>query len=585
MHYFVWPHSNLSLNTILGTQRQSVGIGGQSSYLRVLILCKHIKIGLELTMFDFVIVGGGSAGCVLANRLSENGRYQVCLLEAGGKNNSPLVSTPLATIALMFTKTYNWKFDSSPQKNQQNREVFCPRGKGLGGSSAMNGMLYIRGNDADYDRWDQEEGAKGWSFKDVLPYFKRSMNQERGGCERHGSSGPLNVSDPSRVVKFNKKFLQAGKEMGYPFTPDFNGDQQEGVGEYQFTIKKGKRHCASAAYLKPIKKRPNLTIITGAHASQVEWQDGRAVGVTYIDKNDSQQRVNAKREVILSLGAFNSPQLLMLSGVGPKQELEEKGIKVKHDLPGVGKNLQEHADIMVMRNSKKLIGGPLGINLYQAIHDMPGYLLYPLTKKGMPQSHHAETGGFFKSSDDQTLPDLQWTFAPAKLDDHGRNIKALIKPGYSAHITLLRPKSRGEVTLNSTSPKDVPKIDLNMLSHPDDVKDLMSGLKKTRALMQAPAFDKHLSDEVYPGEGCQSDEALEEYVRRKSNHIYHPIGTCKMGIDKMAVVDPELKVHGLEGLRVVDASIMPSLIGGNTNAPTIMIAEKASDMILADHQL
>ncbi len=534
-------------------------------------------------MFDFVVVGAGSAGCVLANRLSENGKFSVCLLEAGGKNNSPLVSTPLATIALMFTKKFNWKFESSPQKTQQNRQIFCPRGKGLGGSSAINGMLYIRGHDKDYDRWQEEEGAKGWSFKDVLPYFKRSQHQERGASERHGSNGPLNVSDPSRVVKFNKRFLQAGKEMGYPSTDDFNGDQQEGVGEYQFTIKNGKRHCVSSAYLKPIKKRPNVTIITHAHASHIEWQDGRAVGITYLDKNQSQQRVNAKREVILSLGAFNSPQLLMLSGVGPKQELEEKGIKVTHDLPGVGKNLQEHADVMVIRNAKKKIGGPMGATLYQAIHDFPSYLFYPLRKKGVPASHHAETGGFFKSSPDKNLPDLQWTFAPAKLNDHGRDLMALTKIGYSAHITLLRPKSRGEVTLNSSSALDAPNIDLNMLSHPDDVKDLVAGLRQTRELMQAPAFDDYKSDEVYPGPGCESDAALEEYVRRKANHIYHPIGTCKMGDDDMAVVDPELRVHGLQGLRVVDASVMPSLIGGNTNAPTIMIAEKAAEMIINSH--
>ena len=535
-------------------------------------------------MFDFVIVGGGSAGCVLANRLSENGQFSVCLLEAGSDNNSPLVSTPLATMALMFTKKYNWLFDSTPQKTQQNREIYCPRGKGLGGSSAMNGMIYIRGHDKDYDRWEKEEGAKGWSFKEVLPYFKRSQHQERGETNRHGVNGPLNVSNPSRLVKFNKRFIQAGKEMGYPYNEDFNGDTQEGVGEYQFTIKKGKRHSAAAAYLtKPIKKRPNLTIITHAHASQIEWQDGRAVGVTYLDKEQTQHRVNAKKEVILSLGTFNSPQLLMLSGVGPKKELEEKGIKVNHHLPGVGKNLQEHVDIMVMRNASKKIGGPMGINLYQAIHDFPSYLKYPLFSKGMPQSHHAETGGFFKSSDDKSLPDLQWTFSPAKLNDHGRDIKALIKTGYSAHITLLRPKSRGEITLKSTSPLDAPNIDLNMLSHPDDVNDLISGLKKTRALMTAPAFEDYLSDEVYPGAGCESDAALEEYVRRKANHIYHPIGTCKMGDDHMAVVDSELKVHGLQGLRVVDASVMPSLIGGNTNAPTIMIAEKASDIILQNH--
>jgi len=534
-------------------------------------------------MFDFVVVGAGSAGCVLANRLSENGRFSVCLLEAGGKNNSVFVNTPILTAALMFLGKFNWKYDSIKQASQQNREIFCPRGKGLGGSSAVNAMLYIRGNDADYDRWAQEEGAPGWSFKEILPFFKRSQHQERGACDRHAINGPLNVSNSSNLVKFNKKFIEAGQELGYPYNPDFNGDQQEGVGEYQLTVKNGKRHSAAAAYLTPITKRANVTIITHAHASHIEWQDKRAVGITYIDKKGALQTVNAKREVILSGGSFNSPQLLMLSGVGPKEHLKEKGIEVKHDLPGVGQNLQEHVDIMVMRKTKNKVGGPLGLSGIQNLLDIPSYLKYPLFNKGMPQSHHAETGGFFKSSTDQTLPDMQWTFAPAKLNDHGRDLVALAGIGYSAHVTLLRPKSRGEVTLNSRSPKDSPNIDLNMLTHPDDVKDLMAGLRKTRELMGASAFKDYMSDEVFPGADCETDEQLEEYMRRKANHIYHPIGTCKMGVDDMAVVDSELKVRGLNGLRVVDASIMPSLIGGNTNAPTMMIAEKASHMILQDH--
>ncbi len=534
-------------------------------------------------MYDFVIVGAGSAGCVLANRLSENGKFSVCILEAGGENKSPLVSIPMMTMALTMLKNFHWPYYSTPQKLLQGRKIFSPRGKGLGGSSAINGMMYIRGHDSDYDRWEKE-GAKGWNFKNVLPYFKRSQHQERGGCERHGNQGPLNISDASGLVPFNKRFIQAAQEMGYPLNPDFNGPSQEGVGEYQFTIKNGKRHSTAAAFLNPVKNRPNIHVITHARVSHIEWQGKRATGVNYQDKTGTAHRVNAKREVILCGGSFNSPQLLMLSGVGPRQELNKHGIDVMHDLPGVGQNLQEHVDIVVVRNASKQWRGPLALNLYAALRDTLSHLRYFLTNKGAGQTHTAEIGGFFKSSPEKDKSDLQWHFMPGRLNDHGHDLKMLTKIGYSAHVTLLRPKSRGQLTLNSASPTEPPKLNLNMLSHPQDVKDLVAGLRKTRDLLQAKVFDDYLSDEVFPGPGCQSDADLEEFVRRKANHIYHPIGTCKMGTDKLSVVCPQLKVHGLQGIRVVDASVMPSLIGGNTNAPTIMIAEKAADMILQDHR-
>mgnify|MGYP001942466091 CR=1 FL=1 len=553
-------------------------------YVLLNIRLKTLIYGRVNMKYDFVIVGGGSAGCVLANRLSEDDRYQVCLLEAGGHNKHPLVSTPVALAGLMTSKKFNWLYESAVESSQQNQKIFCPRGKGLGGSSAINAMVYIRGHDTDYDRWAYEEGAKGWSAKEVLPYFKKSQYQERGECERHGTEGELNVSDALKHYPFNDLFIEAAQQLGHAVNEDFNGEQQEGVGYYQYSIKNGKRHCTAEAFLRPIESRSNLKIITGAHACGIEFDANKAVAVTYLDDQGSKFRVQATREVILSGGAFNSPQLLMLSGIGPTEELEKHGIHVKHELPGVGKNLQEHVEAIVVRSAAKGKKSPFALKPGFMIKQIPSILGFPLTKKGFLGGNPIEAGGFFRSTEAKKIPDMQWIFLPNKMNDHGRDMKILQSYGYSSHVCLLRPKSRGSVKLNSSDPIAAPKINLNMLSHPDDVKDLIKGVKKTRELLTADAFKEYLSDEVFPGEGCQSDEALEEFLRRKAVQVHHPVGTCKMGVDAMAVVDPELRVHGLKNIRVVDASVMPSLIGGNTNAPAIMIAEKASAMILAAHK-
>ena len=532
---------------------------------------------MSKTHYDFIIVGGGSAGCVLANRLSANGSHRVCLLEAGPNCKSWMVSIPGAFAYFMFSKKYNWQFDSEPKPDIRNgAPVFCPQGRGLGGGSAINAMIYIRGHRRDYDHW-ASLGNRGWGFDDLLPYFRKNECNERGGDEFHGDSGPLYVSDCRNYYRINEHFLKAVEEAGYPLTDDFNGPQHEGAGFYQFTIKDGKRCSAAHAYLYPAEERENLDIRCGAQVTRILFEGRRATGIEY-RANGKTERVYANKEVIISSGAYNSPKLLMLSGIGEKAHLDQVGIDALHDLPGVGQNLQEHVDACVLQESLKSDGfttSPAG--LLKLAGEPFRYLF---GKKGKLESSISQAGAFLRTSKDLDVPDVQLHFIPLLYDDSGRDLKLMSKNGYSCHVCVLRPQSTGRVSLGSSDPDAPPRIDLNFFDHPDDRKTLVEGLRLVRKILAAPSFDEYRGTEINPGPDAQSDEEILARAKAKLGLVYHPVGTCKVGSDDLAVVDDELRVHGLESLRVVDASIMPTLIGGNTNAPTMVIAEKAADLIL-----
>ena len=528
-------------------------------------------------MYDYVIVGSGSAGAVVANRLSACGRYTVCLLEAGGSDQHPMISTPLAVFHAMQSRRFSWLFESNPQQQLGGRRIFYPQGKVIGGSSSINGMFYVRGHAADYDAWAEETGDDGWSYRSVLPYFKKSEHQERGADAFHGVDGPLNVCDASRIIPFSGRFIEAAVQAGHARNDDFNGAEQEGVGWFQYTIKNGRRCSAADAFLHPVADRPNLTIVTNAHATRIEFEGKTAKGVAYRRKG-TPRKAMAAREVILCSGACGSPQLLLLSGVGPAGELKGVGISSVHDLAGVGKNLQEHADVGLVRSTR--VAGPMSFAAKDMLRWAPSIAKYFFSWRGLPQSFPGEAGGFFRSDPSLGRPDLQWGFGPAISRDHGRHPDSLRKRGYSAHITLLRPRSRGEITLEDSNPLSAPRIDLKLLDHEDDVRTFIKGIRITREVLNAPAFEdcRRASDDSVLAD--PSDEQIEEFLRQEVQHIYHPVGTCKMGTDAMSVVDPQLRVRGVQGLRVVDASVMPTIVSGNTNAPAIMIGERGADLIL-----
>lgn len=527
----------------------------------------------HLKKFDYIVVGAGSAGCVLANRLSADGKHSVLLVEAGGTDWNPLIHMPAGLAKLVGIKSINWGYNTAPEPHLNNRRLYWPRGKVLGGSSSINAMCYCRGHLKDYDLW-QSLGNEGWGSKDVLPYFLKSENNQRLNNEFHHQGGLLSVSDHKYTNPLSGVFLDAAAEVGYDLTDDFNGLHQRGFGYYQLTQKDGQRHSTAEAFLKPAKKRDNLTVWTKTLARKVLLKDKKAIGLQ-VNKSGEVINISANKEIILSGGAINSPQLLMLSGIGVASELAQHDIACQHELPGVGKNLQDHLDVCLVQHCSQKI-------TYDTISEVLSGLKYVLFKQGPATSNVAEAGGFWQSplsKDDR--PDMQFHFVPAMLDDHGRN--RLKGSGYTLHMCVLRPQSRGQITLNSSDPTEHPLIQANYLSHEHDLKLMIEGFKIQRKIFAAKAFDEYRSDEVFPGSDTQSDDQIIDFIRNKSESIYHPIGTCKMGIDEMAVVDHNLKVHGIEGLRVIDASVMPTLVSGNTNAPTIMMAEKISDVIVKTH--
>ncbi len=531
----------------------------------------------DVAEYDYVIVGAGSAGCVLANRLSANPSVRVCLIEAGKKDTSLLVRMPAGVGNLIKEQNdQNWGFWTEPQAHMDGRKLWWPRGKGWGGSSSINGMIYIRGHARDYDQWRQT-GLAGWSFADVLPYFRRSEHYERGGDAFHGEGGPLWVEKAPLDNPVYRAFIRCGAEAGHALTDDFNGAQQEGFGAYQRTIRDGERWSASFAYLRPIEAvRDNLTILSTGLVTKILVESGRATGVQYVSGRGGQaQTVRARAEVLVSAGAVQSPQILMLSGIGPADQIKQHGLDVVHDMPEVGQNLQDHLDVLVVHEMTQ----PLSVwSKQKGLRKYAVGLNYMLRRQGVGRDQALQAGAFIKSREGLDRPDIQLHHINAMSFNHAKEPGD--RDGFMVHACQLRPESRGSIGLRSADPFEAPMIDPNYLAAGEDRRVMRECVKLVRDVLKQNALSPYRGAEVRPGESVRTDAEIDAFVRATGETIYHPVGTVRMGADSAAPLDGSLRVRGIEGLRVVDASVMPTLVGGNTNAPTIMIAEKASDMIL-----
>lgn len=530
---------------------------------------------------DYIIVGAGSAGCVLADRLSSDGRHKVALLEYGGGDRSIFIQMPAALAYPMNTKRWNWGYTSEPEPHLNNRRLNCPRGKGLGGSSSINGLVYVRGNALDFERWQDEEGARGWGYADVLPYFKRAERRAEGGDEYRGADGPLSTRYGSLKNPLHRAWLEAAQQAGYSLTEDINGYAQEGVGRLDMTVRDGARCSAAKAYLYNARKRSNLQVIERAFATRILFEEKRAIGIEYEHAGRLHQ-LRANREVIVSGGPINSVQLLKLSGIGPAEELKEHGIAVLADRPGVGANLQDHLEFYFQMACTQ------PITLYGKTNLLGRAMVgaeWLFLRSGLGASNQFESGGFIRSRPGIKYPDIQFHFFPLAINYDGSSLA--VEHGFQAHVGPMRSKSRGNITLRSASPHDKPKIQFNYMSHPDDWMEMRACVRLTREIFQQPAFEPFRGREIQPGADCVSDGAIDDFVRAHAESALHPSCTCKMGdpADSLAVVDPELRVIGVEGLRVVDSSVMPSITTGNLNAPTIMIGEKGADHILGGPML